>query len=328
MEHFEAAESKRNSIDKEIAKSIDWGNRMVAQMMLNKINPVILLPRGACTVPPLDADLDPSKLWKEAVQLSNNGQYEDAAWKFLLALFLDAALDANDLKPARKAVRGCKPDDPVAMALSTIVCWKKKEPLKRGVDMVMKAESMDHSFDNCELAESIEDVDRTKFGLGCCRIMYARMLTRVFNVTSIAQSFDRKYLEEFDEAANRISEAQYFIDPNRWLTIQFELGYIAMDAGAATEAKYWFRRFITNLAVMRTENDGKLSKHWEMLLARAKRRQLMIPQVELEIILKPLISILPYIVYAAVTCLLWFVLRWCVTAILTVVRGLDRSEKL
>ena len=46
-------------------------------------------------MPPLDINLDPKGLWSEGILLSRSGLYADAAWKLLLALFMDASLDGT-----------------------------------------------------------------------------------------------------------------------------------------------------------------------------------------------------------------------------------------
>ena len=61
--------------------------------------------QSRANLPPLDVNLDPNELWREGVTMSKSGMCEDAAWKFLLALFMDAALDANDEALARDAGR-------------------------------------------------------------------------------------------------------------------------------------------------------------------------------------------------------------------------------
>ena len=157
--HYRDAEKKRDSIDEDVSKTIDWTNRVLAEVVIANIRPGNLaqgechhcgeitdnpLRCSACkavfycgrdcqlsawkgghkkeckqlkserrkkestanqefnieqsrvNLLPLDANLDPNGLWKDGVQLSNKGEFEEAAWKFLLALFMNAALDAND----------------------------------------------------------------------------------------------------------------------------------------------------------------------------------------------------------------------------------------
>jgi tetratricopeptide (TPR) repeat protein len=348
--HFYAAEEKRESLDTEVAQAIDWGNRMLAQMIVSKINPEALshgkchacgkitekrLQCSACktafycskecqkvawkqghkeeckklraeryqtkreikqeinakqatrNLPPLDADLDPKQLWEEAVLLSNSGHFEDSAWKFLIALFMDMGSDANDRAPAKSAVNGCDSDNPVAMALSTITHLDPRQPLKRGIDMMNKAKCLElgrlelgFPFINQESPESIESVNRKVFGFGMCRIMYARMLGRCFAVNSAEQAASRQRRTAFEDIAKLVAESIIYVDPHRWLTLQFELGYSSMDVGATKEAKEWLKRFATSVDLLSAQKDGGLSPHWTQMRSKAETRLQMIPLME------------------------------------------------
>mmetsp|Transcript_28560 Transcript_28560/g.52145 ORF Transcript_28560/g.52145 Transcript_28560/m.52145 type:complete len:638 (-) Transcript_28560:200-2113(-) len=342
VHHFEDAEEKRNSIDKEIAKAIDWGNRMVAEVIIADLKPG-MISHGECdycgkvtdspkrcaackavcycskdcqvtawknghkkqckklksdqdekksanknefqtrqsrtNLPPLDINLDPKQLWKEGVQLSKSGFYEDSAWKFLLALFLDAALDANDKTPVKKAVEGCKGGNPVAMALSVIT---HRHPFKRAEEMFKQASLDDTLVNNVEMGETVDDVDRKSFGLGMCHLMYARMLGRGFAVKSAADAKSKTTRNAFEDIAKLVMVSTEYMDSQRWLTLQFELGYSSMDAGAINEAEKWLGKFKATIdnTKEQSRNQGA-AQHWSAMRSRAESRLQMLPLMKM-----------------------------------------------
>jgi hypothetical protein len=98
------------------------------------------------------------------------------------------------------------------------------------------------------MATCIEDVDRNNFGLGMCRIMNARKLGIVFACKSATDARRTENKIAFDDIAKLIQEASLFIDPQRWLTLHFEMGYSSMDVGAVSEAERWLKQFTNTLA--------------------------------------------------------------------------------
>jgi hypothetical protein len=194
---------------------------------------------------------------------------------------MDMGLDANDRAPAKSAVDGCDSDNPVAMALSTITHLDPRQPLKRGADMLNKAQRLDCSSSIAkESPESIESVNRKVLGLGMCRIMYARMMGRCFSINSAEQAASRQHRTAFEDIAKLIADSRTYVDPRRWLTLQFELGYSSMDVGATKEAKEWLKRFATSVDLLCAQNDGGLSPHWTQMRSKAEARLQMIPLME------------------------------------------------
>ncbi|KAL7550900.1 hypothetical protein ACHAWF_014094 [Thalassiosira exigua] len=335
VSYFEEAEKRRISIDREVAKNIDWNNRLLAEIIIANISPGII-SHGSCdhcgkvtddpkrcaacravfycskdcqvvawkgghkkeckklksdrdekkaidrnksktheergNLRPLDIDLAPKNLWKEGVQLSRNGLHEDAAWKFLLALFMDFSLDANDKKPMKEAVEGCGMANPVAMALSMITD-------RNGINEVYQ-QSMHINImpQRIELAETVDSVDRKSFGLGMCHLVYARMLARSFAVRSAADARSRTTGHAFEDVARIIMESTNYIDPQRWLTLQFELGYSSMDVGAVNEAEKWLNSFKATVDKFSTQcNNRGATRHWTEMKDRAKSRLQLLP---------------------------------------------------
>ena len=347
INHYRDAEDKRNGIDEEISKTIDWSNRTMAEVVIAHIRPGNLaqgechscgevtdkpLRCAACkmvfycskkcqvsawkqghkkecknlkserdkkessvvhesniqqnrvNLPPLDVNLDPKSLWKEGVVLSKKGNFEDAAWKFLLALFMDAALDAsNDMESAIRAVQGCKEDNPVAMALSVVSTHGSRGPHpnkqgQRSSQMYEKAITMECSTHNIEMSNTVDDVDRYVFGVGMCFIMHARMLGRAFACKSAADARNKKTKDAFEDIARLVAHSSSYIDPQRWLTLQFELGYSNMNIGGLSEAEKWlslFKKTLEKTRTMRIKEGAK--QHWSDMQSRAESRIQQLP---------------------------------------------------
>jgi len=337
VNHYRDAEKKRDSIDEGVSKTIDWSNRMLAEVVIADIRPGNLaqgechncgeitdkpLRCSACkavfycgkncqlnawknghkkeckqlkserrekestanqefkieqsrvNLLPLDANLDPNGLWKEGVQLSEKGEFEEAAWKFLLALFMNAALDANDMKPVILAVEACNEDDPVIMALSVVSTYGGgKRCVQRAEEMYERARTMESTFINVDMSTTLEDVDRRAFGLGMCFIMYARKIGIVFSCKSAADARRTETRDAFDDVAKLVMNSKQYIDPRRWLTLHFELGYTNMDVGALIEGEKWLKLFTTKIESTESFRTNRGSKqHWLGMKSSAESR--------------------------------------------------------
>lgn len=224
---------------------------------------------------PIDTNLDPKGLWKEGVELSNAGMCEDAVWKFLVALFMAAELDASNKKPVKAAVDGCEKDNPVAMALSSITCTGQGlQPYAQAYEWSVGRMTSSH----IEMSTSIDDVNRENFGLGMCRIMYARKLGIVYACKSAADARRTENKVAFDDIAKIVQEASYYIDPQRWLTMQFEMGYSSMDVGAVAEAEKWLNQFANTLESTKSlrSNRGSI-QHFSKMKSNADYRRMQLP---------------------------------------------------
>lgn len=71
--------------------------------------------------------------------LSKKKNWDEAAWTFAVALFLDISLDGGDTSAAKKAVDGCDDDSTVALALSMITYKDTTDPRIRSSIMYNKA---------------------------------------------------------------------------------------------------------------------------------------------------------------------------------------------
>jgi tetratricopeptide (TPR) repeat protein len=236
---------------------------------------------AAKNLPPLDGKLDPYVLWAKAKKCS---QPMDAVFYFTLALFLDFSLDAQDFAPVCVAVKKCpNADHPLVLALDILpqvsqLRGPSTSILEHADSNRHKALSSEHAGN--ETSETIDDIDRVSFGIGMCHIFQARLMGRVYAVKSDAQSQDPEVHRAFDDIAKLIdTAANIFMDYERWLTLQFELGYSNFDIGATDEARRWFDIFIESLNKLEKNNGNKLSKHWKKYRKTARQKAQLIPLI-------------------------------------------------
>jgi hypothetical protein len=195
---------------------------------------------------------------------------------------MDFSLDAQDMKLAKKAVEACPSDDTVALALGMLTHCTKN-PLEHCEKQRQMAFSLDlKSRENpCvpSNVESLEQVDRTEFGLAMNVIFQARIMGRCFAVTSTEQANSQIHKDAFNDVTRLISSAKVYLDPRRWLTYQYELGYSHLDIGAAREAKLWLDTFVKTLDTIKQKN-GSLNRHWTGYLNNARQKLAMVPMIE------------------------------------------------
>lgn len=231
-------------------------------------------------LPPIDEKLAPKELWKKANRLSREGNAKEAVWLFTVALFLDFSFDALGLAEARKAVDSAGNDDPVAKALSIVTHINGRSPFVVLEEAVVFFEKLQlHPDPDRYDAESIEQIDRTQFALGVARIFSARLGARGLSMGLELNASIHNRMRGFEMAAQHIKQAESFISPQRWLTMQFELGYSNFDIAAVDEAKNWLQRFKINLNLCEARS-GSLSEHWKTMKSRAEQKLCMLPLFE------------------------------------------------
>lgn len=232
-------------------------------------------------LPPIDAGLDPKSLWAQGVELSNNGDFKEATWKFVVALFMDFALDDGDMEPVRNAIRGCDETGPVDLALSCIVSGEPRlQRAKEAYEITKDLARFDCPLPAIERGATIEDINdanRHAFGIGMCHIIHARDVRRYF----IREFTNGTYVPDmgvFHRATRIVEEASWFIDPARWMTFQFELGYSAKDVFRVDDAERWLTKFVNTIdetGSLRLSNPES-QQHWSSMkeLAVDKLEQL------------------------------------------------------
>jgi len=235
-------------------------------------------------LPPLDATLDPPKLWAHADKLARKKRNtQEAVFYYLVALFMDFSLDARDKQLARRAMAACEADDPMAIALGMAVnidrfyplktCNKTREDIARIIDRNYFIGVRERGV------ESFEQIDRFQFGIAMSFIFHGRIIGRCFSVTSYEQAHSRSHKEAFEDIIKLFSEAKVYLDPERWLTFQYELGYSNFDVMATDEAKRWFGLFFSGLESAKRKN-GSLSGHWAAFKSKAEQKLSLIPLME------------------------------------------------
>ena len=100
-------------------------------------------------------------------------------------------------------------------------------------------------------------------------IFHGRVLGRCFAVTSLEQAQSKAYMDVFKEIVKIFSEAKVFLDPSRWLTFQYELGYSNFDIMATDEAKRWFGLFFRGLESVKQKN-GSINRHWTTMKSECR----------------------------------------------------------
>ena len=82
----------------------------------------------------------------------------------------------------------------------------------------------------------LDEVNRHPFAFGVAHIFHARWTTRCFGLhQGVDQQTNRK---AFQNAAKIISGVRLDIDPEQWLTYQYELGYSHFDIMAINEGNF------------------------------------------------------------------------------------------
>ena len=237
----------------------------------------------------LDLDLVPFDLWRRGVALVNEGDMDGAAWNFLLGLFMDFGLDGNQMTPAINAIAGCDENDPVAMALS-ITTWQSqnrhrltKERHLGFIEDVCKRLESDASSGASATStamSSIDQVNRNAFAVGAAKLFHARILARYHYCTNPFDAHNRTFKAAHQKSADIINTAKTNFDPDRWLTLQYELGYSSFDTGNIRKAKQWLQMVVKSLKKEQTERGAVLSGHWLDTRASAEQKLQMVPMME------------------------------------------------
>jgi len=127
-----------------------------------------------------------------------------------------------------------------------------------------------------DVSTSLEQVNRVRFCLAMCMTFRARIMGRCFAVKSMEQAQSVAHKEAFDVTLQLIDDVRLHLPTERWMTIQFELGYSNLDVGAADEAKHWLEMFVNNLAALERANNGNLTKHWKQMRKKASAQLQMV----------------------------------------------------
>jgi tetratricopeptide (TPR) repeat protein len=228
----------------------------------------------------MDELLVPNKLWKKANALSKEGNPKEAVWYYLVALFMDFSLDVkSNLPEAQKAVEKCGDENMVARVLS-IVTHRGNNPLRKCASVMESFSTQDLAgfvIGAKENAKTLDELSRDEFSLGVAYIFWGRWHARCYSMESGADQQSSK--KAFKTAASCFSTAKMHINPESWLTFQYELGYSNLDIMALDEGKTWLNRFVDNLNVCQ-KKSGKLLPYWKQMKPAAVQKLGLISTIE------------------------------------------------
>ena len=224
---------------------------------------------------PYDADLEPSKLWSDALVAMAAGQNDTAAWMMLIALFLDWSYnDGRYLPDVFRAVSNCQRCGIWAEPLRTLVATGTLDShtrFERTYDslaavLVSRQSSYlwqeSHSLSSAPLAGN---EDRVAFATACAAVFYARDLSTAFIRASSrigeGGSHHRRALKLGRMAQSHVTLAATHLQPERYLTLMFELAYSHRQIHAMAEGTRWSERF-------QAAAPTRPNMHWQFYLER------------------------------------------------------------
>ena len=229
---------------------------------------------------PVDALLEPSSLWSDALVALNEGRNADAAWQMLIALFLDWSYnDGRYLPDVLRALEGCreKGDERLAcgywsLALGPLVELPGKYPETRFESAHSSLASLVVSGrkDSNSAAPLGGHEDRIAFAAACAAVFYARDLSKAFMIatsvvhapgSSEALRGSRKSLKLVRQAQGQVSLAATYIEPGRYLTLMFEFAYTHRQIHAMAAGTQWSNRFQAAAPV-------RPNAHWQFFLKK------------------------------------------------------------
>ena len=206
-------------------------------------------------LPPVDGDLNPEELWQFGCDHAA-AQPDESAWCFLVSLFMDFSKTGRDMAPVKRAVRDCASGSKVAIALepfakkgrtSTTLPQTALEQAHRALHTTLPLHD--------GLPGTLADQNRDSFAAGCATLFFARCLSQAGNAT-----LNQACVEE---ACRLTDRATSYVDPSRYLTMQFELGFAHRDVGACTESLRWYR-------MMHDTAPVRPNPHWAAMLQQAQ----------------------------------------------------------
>ena len=224
---------------------------------------------------PVDADLEPRLLWADAVAALHDNRHEDAAWLMLITIYLDWSYnDGSKLPAIRKALAGCGRCGLWVEPLRPLIASpmggldQKQGSGKRFYDTyeklaaVLNAGPAWHEYEtNRALSPAPlgSSDDRLTFATACAATFYARDQDAVFR----ARSFDgtARALWNGRRVLQYAGLAATHLQPERYLTLMFELAYANRLIHSIADGTKWSKRF-------QAAAPQPPSSHWKFFLAR------------------------------------------------------------
>ena len=231
-------------------------------------------------LPPVDADLEPSALWRDAVRKSGQGEHDEAVWLFMLtltltlnlhadptpnqvwlfmlALFMDYSLDANDMSPLKRSLAGCSdPSSPPAVAVRPLAETAGLKTVTLAPWEQAYTELRRRDFQRSPTPpRTLGDVSRETLAACSAALFFARTLGRKGGAQGDQSAFNDAY--------KLINEAAELVHAERFMTLQFELGYSSRDILAHTESNAWYDK-------LQASAPRRPNQHWAAQLKLAKQ---------------------------------------------------------
>ena len=236
-------------------------------------------PSSAATAPLIDAQFEPRELYRAAVRHTDAQEYTDAAWRFLMALLMDWALNASDMSRLETAAAGLPATDACGIVLRALGKMFGKNAPEKWQDFEAARQPFMTAISELQalgpevvpppsvpqqpLPTTFEEQDRGRFALCCARIFLGRGP------------------KPFTPSAWAAAREQYLVkgiaslDGERFLALQYELAYSARDVGDNREALVWYDKLLANI-----QRAQQPSLHWRTFRARVheEARQLRFEQ--------------------------------------------------
>lgn len=181
---------------------------------------------------------------------------------------MDFSLDARDLSPVIAVLENCDGNnDPVIMALDSISNFETR--MERSRENYLRAARMDCDPILVEIPSTydrVSDAYRRAFGIGMCHIIHARCKRQ----KTMREAYRNPPPDKaaFRDIKQMVGHASTLIHPERWMTIQYELGYTAFDVFKTDDAERWltlFRNNIDDAMSITSSSDLQSEQHWSNL---------------------------------------------------------------
>eukprot|EP00931_Biecheleriopsis_adriatica_P093273 TRINITY_DN67015_c0_g1_i1.p1 TRINITY_DN67015_c0_g1~~TRINITY_DN67015_c0_g1_i1.p1 ORF type:complete len:453 (-),score=104.59 TRINITY_DN67015_c0_g1_i1:179-1402(-) len=178
---------------------------------------------------PVDYGLEGEAVWKEACSLTTSEHFQEAAERFCFAIFLKNSLDARmgEQQPVTVVVKlnGQSPQagNPFAAIL-------------HGFTIRDLNSRLEHWEKVCESQPGHSSLQQESRVIAICKVLAGRSLGQAGG-----QTMDQKL---FAKQMKLIEDAAYYMKPERYLTMMYELAYTYRDNGAFGQSKRWYKNFL------------------------------------------------------------------------------------
>ena len=219
---------------------------------------------------PLDAHLSTVELWEEAKSAMDAGQHDAAAWLMLITMFLDFtyASGLNLHPPIRTVLAGCSNDNPAAIVLAPVLKETSDVHIDKWSKALKKLDRMPETKGAWLSSTPLSGgwfsggENDLAFARACALLLDARYKYQIGQL--LMQHEPKKTLRYFTKAHESVKRATKILQPERYLTLLFELSYSNRNTGGTAEAERWSEKFHAAM-------PSKLNAHWRQFNRRNKQ---------------------------------------------------------